>query len=38
MQLATMPFATEKDVSQWTVFFGVSLALIVASGIGVLDL
>ena len=35
-QLATMLFATDKDVSKFTVFFGASLALIVASGIGVL--
>ena len=35
-QLATMLFAADKDVSKWTVFFGASLALIVASGIGVL--
>jgi putative Ca2+/H+ antiporter (TMEM165/GDT1 family) len=35
-QLATMLFAADKDVSKWTVFIGASLALIVASGIGVL--
>ena len=35
-QLATMLFAADRDVSKWTVFFGASLALIVASGIGVL--
>jgi len=35
-QLATLLFAADKDVSRWTVFFGASLALIVASGIGVL--
>jgi putative Ca2+/H+ antiporter (TMEM165/GDT1 family) len=35
-QLATMLFAADKDVSKWTVFLGASLALIVASGIGVL--
>jgi len=35
-QLATMLFAADKEVSKWTVFFGASLALIVASGIGVL--
>lgn len=34
-QLATMLFAADKDVSKWTVFFGASLALIVASAIGV---
>lgn len=35
-QLATMMFAADKDVSRWTVFFGASLALVAASGIGVL--
>jgi putative Ca2+/H+ antiporter (TMEM165/GDT1 family) len=35
-QLATMLFASDKDVSKLTVFCGASLALIVASGIGVL--
>jgi len=35
-QLATMLFAADKDVSKLTVFFGACLALIVASGIGVL--
>jgi putative Ca2+/H+ antiporter (TMEM165/GDT1 family) len=35
-QLATMLFAADKDVSKFTVFLGASLALIVASGIGVL--
>lgn len=35
-QLATMLFASDKDVSKLTVFVGASLALIVASGIGVL--
>jgi len=35
-QLATFLFAADKDVSKWTVFFGASLALILASGIGVL--
>ncbi|MBN2397607.1 MAG: TMEM165/GDT1 family protein [Deltaproteobacteria bacterium] len=35
-QLATMLFATDKGVSKLTVFAGASLALIVASGIGVL--
>jgi putative Ca2+/H+ antiporter (TMEM165/GDT1 family) len=34
-QLATMLFAADKDVSKWTVFFGASLALILASAIGV---
>ena len=35
-QLATMLFATDKDVSKYTVFFAASAALIVASGLGVL--
>jgi putative Ca2+/H+ antiporter (TMEM165/GDT1 family) len=35
-QLATMLFAADKGVSKLTVFIGASLALIVASGIGVL--
>ncbi len=35
-QLATVLFAADKQVSKWTVFLGASLALIVASGIGVL--
>jgi putative Ca2+/H+ antiporter (TMEM165/GDT1 family) len=35
-QLATMLFAADKEVSKMTVFIGASLALIVASGIGVL--
>ncbi len=35
-QLATMLFASDKGVSKLTVFLGSSLALIVASGIGVL--
>lgn len=35
-QLATLLFAADKDVSKWTVFIGASLALIVASGTGVL--
>lgn len=35
-QLATMLFASDKEVSKWTIFMGASLALIVASGIGVL--
>jgi putative Ca2+/H+ antiporter (TMEM165/GDT1 family) len=35
-QLATMLFASDKNVSKLTVFIGASLALIVASGIGVL--
>lgn len=35
-QLATMLFAADKEVSKWTVFFGASLALVIASGIGVM--
>ena len=35
-QLATVLFASDREVSKWTVFFGASLALIIASGIGVL--
>ena len=35
-QLATMLFAADKEVSKVTVFVGASMALIVASGIGVL--
>jgi putative Ca2+/H+ antiporter (TMEM165/GDT1 family) len=35
-QLATMLFAADKEVSKITVFVGASLALIVASAIGVL--
>ena len=35
-QLATMLFASDKDVSKLTVFAGAALALIVTSAIGVL--
>ncbi len=35
-QLATLLFAADKEVNKFTVFVGASLALIVASGIGVL--
>jgi len=35
-QLATMLFAADKEVSKYTVFVAASLALIVASAIGVL--
>jgi len=35
-QLATMLFASDKEVNKLTVFVGASLALIVASGVGVL--
>ena len=34
-QLATMLFATEQQVSKWTVFFGAACALVVASALGV---
>lgn len=34
-QLATMLFAADKEVSKLTIFVGASLALIVASAIGV---
>jgi len=34
-QLATLLYAADKEVSKWTVFLGASLALIVASAIGV---
>jgi len=34
-QLATMLFASDKDISKWTVFLASSLALIVAAAIGV---
>ena len=35
-QLATLLFAADKEVSKLTVFLGASLALVLASGIGVL--
>ena len=35
-QLATLLFATDKDVNKYSVFFGASLALIIASAIAVL--
>ncbi len=35
-QIATMLFAADKDVSKLTVFLGSSLALILASAVGVL--
>ena len=35
-QLATMLFATDKDVSKFMVFIAASLALVVASALGVL--
>ncbi len=34
-QLATMLFAADSTTSKWTVFLGASLALILASAIGV---
>jgi putative Ca2+/H+ antiporter (TMEM165/GDT1 family) len=34
-QLVTLLFATDKDVSKWTVFFGSASALILTSAIGV---
>ena len=35
-QLATLLFAADHEVSRWTVFIGVSLALIATSALGVL--
>lgn len=35
-QLATLLFATNNEVNRWLVFVAASLALILASGIGVL--
>ncbi len=35
-QLATMLFAADREVSKWTVFLGASLALVVASAMGVM--
>lgn len=35
-QLATFLFAADKQVSPWVVFLGASLALVAASGLGVL--
>jgi len=35
-QLVTMLFATDKNVSKWTVFFGSASALILTSAIGVI--
>jgi putative Ca2+/H+ antiporter (TMEM165/GDT1 family) len=35
-QLATMLFATDKEISKITIFLGASAALIVASALGVL--
>ncbi len=36
-QLATMLFATDKGVNKYTVFLAASLALIIASALGVLS-
>ena len=35
-KLATMLFAADKEVSKWTVFWGASAALVVATAIGVI--
>jgi putative Ca2+/H+ antiporter (TMEM165/GDT1 family) len=35
-QLVTMLFATDRDVSKWTVFFGSASALVLTSAIGVI--
>ena len=35
-QLVTLLFATDRDVSKWTVFFGSASALVLTSAIGVL--
>lgn len=35
-QLATLLFASDREVSRWTVFIGAALALVVTSAIGVL--
>ena len=35
-QLATLLFATDKDVSKWLVFIGASLALVATSALGVI--
>jgi putative Ca2+/H+ antiporter (TMEM165/GDT1 family) len=35
-QLATLLFASEKEINKWTVFAGASLALVVTSAIGVI--
>ena len=34
-QIVTMLFATDRDVSKWTVFLGAASALVVTSAIGV---
>ena len=35
-QLATMLFAADREVSKWTVFWGASSALMVATAIGII--
>ena len=35
-QLVTLLFASDKDVSKWTVFFGSASALVLTSAIGVI--
>jgi putative Ca2+/H+ antiporter (TMEM165/GDT1 family) len=35
-QLATLLFASDREVSKWMIFLGASLALVAASGIGVM--
>ena len=35
-QLATLLFASDREVGKWTVFLGASLALVAASGISIL--
>ena len=35
-QLATMLFAADREVSKWTVFWGASSALIIATVIGII--
>jgi putative Ca2+/H+ antiporter (TMEM165/GDT1 family) len=35
-QLATLLFASDRNVSKWIIFAGASLALVAAAGIGVL--
>ena len=35
-QLATLLFASDREVNRWTVFIGAALALVVTSAIGVL--
>jgi putative Ca2+/H+ antiporter (TMEM165/GDT1 family) len=35
-QLATLLFASDREVGKWTIFLGASLALVATSGIGVM--